>query len=196
MPEITEPGDDGNYGSAAMYDVMILQVCVPHSAAVPGPWFGMLCADESSTHLMGEPDVSQPPATSNLSASHVIHPPYQALSKRIHYGKFVAESKFLSQTEKYTRLIRAHDSEGLMAAITDAVVEAKVSECTVWGGLEPLTPRLDAGRAPQSVGDQAPSPGSVPTVSAQARHAPLCRSSNEWRGRLPSLDRMWGLQAT
>lgn len=26
MPEITEPGDDGNYGSAAMYDVMILQV--------------------------------------------------------------------------------------------------------------------------------------------------------------------------
>ncbi|KFM25573.1 Chorismate mutase 1, chloroplastic [Auxenochlorella protothecoides] len=74
MPEITEPGDDGNYGSAAMYDVMILQ----------------------------------------------------ALSKRIHYGKFVAESKFLSQTEKYTRLIHAHDSEGLMAAITDAVVEAKV----------------------------------------------------------------------
>lgn len=26
LPEITSPGDDGNYGSAAMYDVMILQV--------------------------------------------------------------------------------------------------------------------------------------------------------------------------
>lgn len=62
--------------------------------------------------------------TSPLARSHC-----QALSKRIHYGKFVAESKFLSQTEKYTRLIRAHDSEGLMAAITDAVVEAKVRSC-------------------------------------------------------------------
>lgn len=62
--------------------------------------------------------------TSSLARSHC-----QALSKRIHYGKFVAESKFLSQTEKYTRLIHAHDSEGLMAAITDAVVEAKVRSC-------------------------------------------------------------------
>ena len=26
LPEITQPGDDHNYGSAAMYDVMILQV--------------------------------------------------------------------------------------------------------------------------------------------------------------------------
>lgn len=26
MPEMTQPGDDHNYGSAAMYDVMILQV--------------------------------------------------------------------------------------------------------------------------------------------------------------------------
>ena len=28
LPEITEPGDDGNYGSAGMYDVVALQVCV------------------------------------------------------------------------------------------------------------------------------------------------------------------------
>lgn len=27
LPSITQPGDDGNYGSAGMYDVMALQVC-------------------------------------------------------------------------------------------------------------------------------------------------------------------------
>lgn len=31
----------------------------------------------------------------------------QALSKRIHYGKFVAEAKFVAQTEEYTQLILA-----------------------------------------------------------------------------------------
>lgn len=30
----------------------------------------------------------------------------QALSKRIHYGTFVAESKFRSQPEEYTKLIK------------------------------------------------------------------------------------------
>lgn len=50
----------------------------------------------------------------------------QALSKRIHYGKFVAEAKFQSQTARYTELIRRGDMEGIMDALTDRAVELKV----------------------------------------------------------------------
>lgn len=52
----------------------------------------------------------------------------QALSRRIHFGKFVAESKFQTETEKFTRLIEAGDREGIGAAITNEAVELKVLE--------------------------------------------------------------------
>ena len=50
----------------------------------------------------------------------------QSLSRRIHFGKFVAESKFRSDEEKYTRLIKAEDREGIGAAITNSAVEKTV----------------------------------------------------------------------
>ncbi|KAK4236261.1 hypothetical protein C8A03DRAFT_17083 [Achaetomium macrosporum] len=52
----------------------------------------------------------------------------QALSRRIHFGKFVAESKFQSEPEKFTRLIRAGDRDGIGEAITNKAVEKKVLE--------------------------------------------------------------------
>lgn len=52
----------------------------------------------------------------------------QALSRRIHFGKFVAESKFQTETERFVRLIQAEDQKGIDAAITNAAVEAKVLE--------------------------------------------------------------------
>ncbi len=52
----------------------------------------------------------------------------QALSRRIHFGKFVAESKFQAETERYTALIKAGDREGIGAAITNEAVEKKVLE--------------------------------------------------------------------
>lgn len=52
----------------------------------------------------------------------------QALSRRIHFGKFVAESKFRSETERFVALIRAEDREGIDAAITNKAVEEKVLE--------------------------------------------------------------------
>jgi chorismate mutase len=76
LPATTPEGDDRNYGSAAMHDVIILQ----------------------------------------------------ALSRRIHYGKFVAEAKFRAQTEEYTALIHAKDSERIMELLTDRAVELKVVE--------------------------------------------------------------------
>lgn len=76
LPGIAVEGDDGQYGSSAMYDVMILQ----------------------------------------------------ALSKRIHYGKFVAESKFRKQTVEYSELIKKKDEDAIMELLTDRAVELKVIE--------------------------------------------------------------------
>ena len=78
MPGITEPGDDNNYGSAAMQDVLCLQ----------------------------------------------------ALSKRIHYGKFVAEAKYRAHPEQYEQLIQNRDHDAIMSTLTNEDVEKKVcSKC-------------------------------------------------------------------
>ncbi|KIW99838.1 chorismate mutase [Rhinocladiella mackenziei CBS 650.93] len=50
----------------------------------------------------------------------------QALSRRIHFGKFVAESKFQAETERFVKLIKAEDREGIDASITNAKVEQQV----------------------------------------------------------------------
>ncbi|KAF6239459.1 chorismate mutase [Scenedesmus sp. NREL 46B-D3] len=52
----------------------------------------------------------------------------QALSKRIHYGKFVAEAKFRAKPEEYTALIKAQDADSLMDLLTDRKVELAVVE--------------------------------------------------------------------
>ncbi|KAI5442894.1 chorismate mutase 1, chloroplastic [Lathyrus oleraceus] len=71
IPHIVEKGDDGNYGSSCVCDVMCLQ----------------------------------------------------ALSKRIHYGKFVAEAKFQAAPDSYKAAIIAHDKEKLMEMLTYPEVE-------------------------------------------------------------------------
>ena len=50
----------------------------------------------------------------------------QALSKRVHYGKFVAESKYRSNPEEYERLVKNNDADGVMKLLTNAAVEEKV----------------------------------------------------------------------
>ncbi|KAF2432648.1 chorismate mutase [Tothia fuscella] len=55
-------------------------------------------------------------------------PCLQALSRRIHYGKFVAESKFRKETQRFVKLIKDGDRKGIDEAITDAKVEKKVLE--------------------------------------------------------------------
>lgn len=49
----------------------------------------------------------------------------QTMCTRIYYGLFVAESKFRTETEKATALIKARDVEGLTAFITKPDVEAR-----------------------------------------------------------------------
>jgi chorismate mutase len=55
----------------------------------------------------------------------------QALSKRIHFGKFIAEAKFQSETEKYTELIKRRDADAIMESLTVVSVEKQVLE-RVW----------------------------------------------------------------
>ena len=76
VPFVCEAGEDGQWGSSAVNDVMNLQ----------------------------------------------------SISKRIHYGKFVAESKFQSNSTALEAVIRAGDREALISAITDEDVESKVLE--------------------------------------------------------------------
>ncbi|WEW56912.1 chorismate mutase aro7 [Emydomyces testavorans] len=71
----------------------------------------------------------------------------QALSRRIHFGKFVAESKFRKEPERFVRLIRAGDKRGIEEAITNAQVEKKVLErlrlkATTYGR-DPANPHVD-----------------------------------------------------
>eukprot|EP00640_Fibrocapsa_japonica_P002044 CAMPEP_0113938026 /NCGR_PEP_ID=MMETSP1339-20121228/4462_1 /TAXON_ID=94617 /ORGANISM="Fibrocapsa japonica" /LENGTH=348 /DNA_ID=CAMNT_0000940957 /DNA_START=63 /DNA_END=1109 /DNA_ORIENTATION=+ /assembly_acc=CAM_ASM_000762 len=50
----------------------------------------------------------------------------QALSRRIHYGLFVAESKFLDNPSQYEALVRAGDAKGVYDLLTNASVEELV----------------------------------------------------------------------
>ncbi|PNX80412.1 chorismate mutase, partial [Trifolium pratense] len=74
IPQLVKEGDDGNYGSSAVCDVMCLQ----------------------------------------------------ALSKRIHYGKFVAEAKFQAAPEAYKAAIIAQDKDKLMELLTYPEVEEAI----------------------------------------------------------------------
>lgn len=50
----------------------------------------------------------------------------QALSRRIHYGKFVAEVKFREAPQDYGAAIRAQDRDALMKLLTFESVEEMV----------------------------------------------------------------------
>ncbi|XP_061994507.1 chorismate mutase 3, chloroplastic isoform X1 [Rosa rugosa] len=76
LPRLVKQGDDGNCGSAAVFDTLCLQ----------------------------------------------------ALSKRIHYGKFVAEAKFRQSPADYEPAIRAQDRMQLMSLLTFETVEAAIKK--------------------------------------------------------------------
>ena len=74
----------------------------------------------------------------------------QSLSRRIHFGKFVAESKFRQDPEKFVRLIKAEDKKGIDEAITDAKVERKVLErLRLKAEMYGADPNMDAAAPPK-----------------------------------------------
>jgi len=76
----------------------------------------------------------------------------QALSRRVHYGKFVAESKYRTDPEGYKRLVFAGDAEGVMKLLTNAEVEIKVLKRArrkaATYGREPTVERVPSDTAP------------------------------------------------
>lgn len=50
----------------------------------------------------------------------------QALSRRVHYGKFVAESKYRADPAAYQKLVEANDADGVMELLTNSKVEEQV----------------------------------------------------------------------
>ncbi len=50
----------------------------------------------------------------------------QALSRRVHYGKFVAESKYRGDPQAYQKLVDANDPDGVMKLLTNEAVEEQV----------------------------------------------------------------------
>ncbi|KAL6942126.1 chorismate mutase aro7 [Hanseniaspora vineae] len=52
----------------------------------------------------------------------------QNLSRRIHFGKFVAEAKYQSNKELYKKLIINKNVDGIMESITNSQVEEKILE--------------------------------------------------------------------
>ncbi|CAO3631596.1 unnamed protein product [Cunninghamella blakesleeana] len=52
----------------------------------------------------------------------------QALSRRIHYGKFIAESKFRENPEGYTKLALENNREAINELLTNRAVEIKLLE--------------------------------------------------------------------
>ncbi|KAG2301440.1 hypothetical protein Bca52824_030091 [Brassica carinata] len=52
----------------------------------------------------------------------------QSLSKRIHYGKFVAEAKFQASPEAYESAIRAQDKDALLDMLTFLTVEEAIKK--------------------------------------------------------------------
>ncbi|ABN67369.2 ARO7 [Scheffersomyces stipitis CBS 6054] len=52
----------------------------------------------------------------------------QAISRRIHFGKFVAEAKYQNDKPLYIKLIKEADVDGIEASITNSAVEQKILE--------------------------------------------------------------------
>lgn len=113
LPGITTATDDGNYGSAACYDVLCLQ------ALSKRIHYGVF---DAIIHV------------------HLLNFPFRAITFGLRHeaqrlkrcdsfcsaGKFVAEAKFRSQRSSYLQLIQQQDTEGIMDALTDRAVELKV----------------------------------------------------------------------
>lgn len=75
----------------------------------------------------------------------------QTLSRRIHFGKFVAEAKYQSDKAMYIKLIRAKDVKAIEASITNSAVEAKILDRLIEKGHSyGVDPSLKYSQNPQS----------------------------------------------
>ena len=110
----------------------------------------------------------------------------QALSRRVHYGKFVAESKFRSDPDEYQRLVDAGDTDGVMELLTNSAVEAKVLRRSrlkaATYGMEPLLselPPIEGRDATSTLVAAAAASAVVAALSALDEHSQYSSSSTK-----------------
>ena len=100
----------------------------------------------------------------------------QALSKRVHFGKFVAESKYQSNPEGFQKLVNANDAAGVMKLLTNEKVEEQVLtrarlKATTYGR-EPLLailPKVEGGDDTTSIIAAAAASAVVAAVEAMKK---------------------------
>ncbi|KAA3475434.1 chorismate mutase 1, chloroplastic-like isoform X1 [Gossypium australe] len=120
IPRLVKEGDDGNCGSTAICDTMCLQN--PFSdlgVSNIAPLF-------SSIKLAIVLDQLDVLGTAGCLLNIYVSP--QALSKRIHYGKFVAECKYRASPDAYQAAIREQDRDWLMKLLTYPLVEESIKK--------------------------------------------------------------------
>lgn len=76
------------------------------------------------TPLISRYDGEQPENYGSVATSDI--ETLQSLSRRIHFGKFVAEAKFQDDRPLYTDMIKRKDVNGIMKSITNSAVEEKI----------------------------------------------------------------------
>ncbi|CAH2066342.1 unnamed protein product [Thlaspi arvense] len=106
LPRLVKPGDDGNCGSAALCDTMCLQASNLSCIVI--------------TTVLSKRDLKL--RNFHLALS------LQILSKRIHYGKFVAEAKFREDPTAYETAIREQDRTQLLRLLTYETVEEVIKK--------------------------------------------------------------------
>lgn len=91
----------------------------------------------------------------------------QVLSRRVHYGKFVAESKYRDNPEGYQKLVDEDDVEGVWSLLTNMEVEKKVLRRSrlkaATYGREPLLSNM-----PEMEGESATDATSIVAAAAAA----------------------------
>lgn len=120
------------------------------------------------------PGLAAPGDDQNYGSASMLDVSLQALSKRIHYGMYVAEAKFREKTEEYTRFIQARDTGAIMALLTDVTVEERVMarvalKAATFGQDLNVSPLTHGGvevpePSPSSLGIQARGSGSGPNI--------------------------------
>ncbi|RZC71808.1 hypothetical protein C5167_034984 [Papaver somniferum] len=117
LPRLVKEGNDGNCGSTAVCDTICLQYYRKTQKSTMLP---ILEISEGTCQQSIDSVILTSVALVPVLAY------FHALSKRIHYGKYVAEAKFRASPAVYEAAIKAQDADRLMQLLTYEEVEASV----------------------------------------------------------------------
>ncbi|WMV17383.1 hypothetical protein MTR67_010768 [Solanum verrucosum] len=131
LPRLVKEGNDGNFGSTAVCDTICLQ---REQVILDSSRLSLALVDRVTWYLLVVEGGGR----------------WQTLSKRIHYGKFVAEAKFRASPDVYKAAIKAQDRNGLMDLLTYPTVEEAIKNRVE---MKTKTYGQELNNGPENVGD-------------------------------------------